>query len=300
MMAIGPSSVELGRLTEGLRALVRHEPGVMRVILVDDGPPSRDLRLALPAMPDSCRVEIVKSLRDGRGEPLMGGGCAVMLSGLRAAAESDVGDFLLKLDTDALVIRPFADSIGALMAREPQAGIIGACSRSPTGEPRSDAHHRRVFNNAGSWHVPRGQRKSVGRHHRFPSTWDEWRLLRLMRRARRSGCTMGENVSGGAYVITAEALRRMKSARLLETPTLWIKTLATEDGVIPLYARMLGLKLVDFADAGEVFGVTVRGLPCTLEEIAHRRYSIIHSIKNDPRASESDIRRFFAERLNVA
>ena len=83
---------------------------------------------------------------------------------------------------------------------------------------------------------------------------------------------------------------------MLDDLILWLDTFATEDGIIPLYAKMLGLELVDYVSRGEPFGVVVRGLPGTLDEILERGYSIIHSVKNDPRVTEAQVREFFAAR----
>ena len=298
MIAVGPADYETPRLVQLLEALYHYEPGVSRVVLIDDAMTPRDLLGPLPTPPASCSVEVVKSPRQGRGEPRMGGGTVVMLTGIKHAATGDVGRFLVKLDTDALIVAPFSGKLAALVDARPDTGIVGACYTSPNGKPRGDQHHRRVFGNATKLLLPHGERKSVGRRRRFPTTLKEWRLLRITRRAKRAGCTLGENVAGGAYAVTGEAIKRIKHAGLLDDVELWLETFAIEDGVIPLYAKMLGLTLVDHVKAGEVFGVVYRGLPAMPDEIVSLGYSIVHCTKNDERVSEADIYAFFAERRN--
>jgi hypothetical protein len=297
MIAVGPDPVELARTHDLLSALYFHEPLVSHVVIVDDAAAPRDLAAALPPAPATCRVRVVTSPRNGRGEPRNGGGCVVMTFGFFAASEGETGAFVLKLDTDALIVGPFYKKLKAVIDAEPLAGVIGACTVSPTGEARDDRHHRRVFDNAGKlWLVPK-ERKMVGRRFRsYPTTRRHWKLWRVVRRARRAGCTLGENVSGGAYALTAEAIRRMKASGLLGDYFLWVDTLATEDAVLPLYAKMLGLKLVDFVGRDQTFGIVYKGLPAPPEEIVSRGYGVIHSIKNDEQWSEAAIRSFFAAR----
>ncbi|HEY2441098.1 MAG TPA: hypothetical protein VGI07_12755, partial [Solirubrobacteraceae bacterium] len=57
-----------------------------------------------------------------------------------------------------------------------------------------------------------------------------------------------------------------------------------------------GFRLAGHVDEGETFAVAWRGLPDTPEGLVTRGYSIIHSVKNDPRITESEIRRDFAAR----
>jgi hypothetical protein len=296
MIAVGPDPVELVRLRDLLTSLVHFEPTVSRILLIDDSTEARDLSASVPPLPATCRLEILPSERRGRGRALMGGGCLVMLTGLREAHRGGVGAFVLKFDTDALVVAPFSQKLIGVIAREPDAGIIGACALSPTGKPRGDEYFRRVFGNFTRWRLPASERKLAGRMRSFPTRLVHVKLLRLTRRARKTGCTLGENVQGGAYAITAKAIDRMASAGYLDDVTVWLDTFALEDGVLPLYARMLGLKLVDYVGHHEVFGVVYRGLPASLDDIVERGYSIVHSIKNDERATEEQVRDYFARR----
>ena len=294
--ALGPGDKDIHRTADMLDALVHYEPGEMNVILIDDVAEPREILSRLPARPARCRVRVMKNPRRGQGHPLMGGHTTNILTAIRAAADDGVGNFLLKFDTDAQIIGPFSQRINDFFSAYPQAGIAGACTVSPNGKPRGGEFHSRVFSNAMAWRLPASERKTVGRHRSFPTSLTQLNLLRCVRRAVRNGYTMGENVQGGAYAIRGEAIRRMRSQGLLNNPRLWLDTFASEDGLTSMYTRSVGMTLQNCVDAGDVFGVTYRGLPFAKEQLAERGYAIIHSLKNDPAHTEEQLREYFKAR----
>jgi len=95
--------------------------------------------------------------------------------------------------------------------------------------------------------------------------------------------------------VSAEALRRMKSAGLLDDPLLWLHTPCTEDVVVSLYVRSVGLELKDFNADGEVFGVKHFGLADSPERLLARGFGVIHSIRDYRNFKESDTRQFFRD-----
>ena len=54
----------------------------------------------------------------------------------------------------------------------------------------------------------------------------------------------------------------------------------------------------NFVADGEVFGVRYKGLPYEPVILVERGYSVIHSVKNDSRMTEEEIREFFRARRN--
>ena len=88
----------------------------------------------------------------------------------------------------------------------------------------------------------------------------------------------------------------MANARMLEDPTRWLNTRFGDDIMLGVQTRALGLELVGMVGDGEPFGLRHVGLADTPERLVARGFSFIHSVKNDPDASEPEIREFFAAR----
>jgi hypothetical protein len=88
----------------------------------------------------------------------------------------------------------------------------------------------------------------------------------------------------------------MASAGMLDDPLRWLTTRIGDDIMLGIQARALGLELVGLVDPGDPFGLRWVGLPDTPARLLERGFSFIHSVKNDDRFDEAEIRRFFAER----
>ena len=72
-----------------------------------------------------------------------------------------------------------------------------------------------------------------------------------------------------------------------------------EELMMHMYARAAGFRLKNYVAPGEVFGIRLTGLPFDLQGLIDRRYSIIHSVKNDARYSEAGVREFFRVQRQV-
>jgi hypothetical protein len=79
----------------------------------------------------------------------------------------------------------------------------------------------------------------------------------------------------------------------LEDPLKWQYLPLGEDVIISMYTYAIGLRLEDFSDVGEPFGVQWRGLPYPPQDLLSRGHSVIHSVKNDRQLGEDGIRQFF-------
>ena len=137
------------------------------------------------------------------------------------------------------------------------------------------------------------KRRRVGR----PLPTNLWgrpaRLRRIIGKAVANGYVLGQSVQGGAYAISMRALHELASCRLLNDPFLWLNTDLVEDVMMSMLVRAAGMQLMGFAANGEVFGVLHKGLPDLPARLIERGYGIIHSIRNDSRFSEAEIRDFF-------
>ena len=61
-------------------------------------------------------------------------------------------------------------------------------------------------------------------------------------------------------------------------------------------ARAAGYDLQGLVGPGEPFGLARDGLPAPAEELLADGHTILHSVKNDPRHGEAELREFFRSR----
>lgn len=308
LIAVGPGEIEAGRTVDLVESLVAYEPdAASRIVVLDDSPEDRDLESLLrPAGGD--RIVVIRHLRrvgtsvDELPVTTLGPLCAGLLQALAWIAEQMPRNelrFVLKLDTDALVIAPFAKQIERLLAADPEVGLIGACRRTPNGTRRDVGHHAAIMRELHLPPVEWRRPQTIIRHLATrlglcgPSAGVPARVSRVVARARRNGYRYGEHCLGGAYALSADFLHRLHDRGHLDDPTQWMSTQCGEDVMLSMYTHAVGLHMADAVNAGEPFGIRYIGLPYTPEQLIERRYSLIHSVKNDSNATEDDIRAFF-------
>ena len=85
----------------------------------------------------------------------------------------------------------------------------------------------------------------------------------------------------------------MQFAGLFDDPHLWLHTHFSEDAMLTLYCRIVGLKPIGVAADGQVFGVQHYGIPDSPENLIKRGYRIVHSLKGDPKFTEAQLRQDF-------
>lgn len=298
LVAVGPGDREVERLRDLIAAIGYHESGAATLVIVDDDPVARDLDM-LPA-PPGLRLVAVHHQREQQNRVFSKGKgiCSVVMTGLAwIQAHADVR-FVLKLDTDSLVIAPFRQQILALLDQYPGTGMIGAYSRTPGGGTRDWSPHRRTIRTLSRHPLLRrllalrpGQAASgivpdeVGRH-----------MRRLVQAATRYGYTLGEHCLGGGYALNATLLDRMAATGWIYTAPLWARIDLPEDVMVGLHVRATGMEFLDHVDDGEVFGIRHIGLPFPPLNLAARGYAVIHAVKNDTGCDETTIRRFFEAR----
>jgi hypothetical protein len=273
---VGPSETDIERTRDLLAAIRAHEPRAERVVLVDDAPAPR-------SWPDG--VAVVPNPRAGRGIGTLGGTCTATLAGLAWAHANARGAWVLRLDTDALVIGPFVEAIEAQW--RPDDGVLGSCHRTCNGEVRD----------LSSWDF------TVRRH-----AWPVWlwrhppRRLRYVqppvrvarqavREALAKGYVPGEHCIAAGCAISATMLAAMAARGWLDEPRRWLNTRLGDDIMLGIMARALGL---DLRDVHAVFGLKHVGLADTPQRLVERGFAVVHSVKNDPDHGEEDIRSFFA------
>src|SRR5689334_3507393 len=300
VVLVGPADDEQYRVLDLLRSLSKYEPSVSRVVLVDDSLREREFAQDIGEI---LKIECIRNPRRGRGGNLTGGLCAGMIAGLKYIASSlqPECEFIVKLDTDALVVAPFAAKLARLFRENSLLGLAGAHRFTPNGDPRDFSCWSEIVRDLGRIWIANGKRlRRAGRLLPIALWGRAARRRHWVRRALAQNYVAGENVLGGSYAISAAAVRTLLAASALDDPLLWVDTELGEDVLVSLLVKAVGMELVDFCSDGDAFGVRYKGLPDEPARLTARGFSIIHSVKNDTQFTEDEIREFFAQRRRGA
>jgi hypothetical protein len=290
VVPVGPSATDAARLDDLLAALRHYEPNGGPVILLNDGGNAGSL-LQLLAQ-HGLEGDVWDNPRAGRGNAWLGRLTAGLASAYRRIAEDMPGRHVLKLDTDALVTGPFAQRLGLVLHAQSRAGLVGSVELTATGRANSSWFEQRVY-----------------RMTKLVSRWDQRpyfrtslvgpraRMRRLLRQAQSHGYKLAYAACGGAYLLTAGALQRLRCVEALRDERLVADDTLTEDIFFSIVVHACGLKVVEQNTAGDVFGVCWKGLPATsLDGVLQRHHAIIHSVKDHGPFTESATREFFRAR----
>jgi hypothetical protein len=280
VMPVGPTSTEVDRCRDTIDSIVRLEPAVRWIVLVDDDAAPRDLVAAVGAAETGVDVVRLDHLLPSGVASVYERLTVSVLAGLRWVTRHTTADVVMKIDTDALVIAPFADKLSRALA-DPAVGLIGSYDRTCNGEERSFDAWVALVQRAG-----RRRRLAAGRHAR--------RARRLVREARAAGYEWGEHVLACALAMPRIALDAIDAGGALDDPLAFAGAELADDPMLGILVRRAGFRLAGHVGEGETFAVAWRGLPDTPDRLVARGYAIIHSVKNDPRVTESEIRRYFA------
>ena len=293
IIPFGPGETEIQRVRDLLDSLWTYEPLTPLVTLIDDGGEDRDIAAEFTP-PPSCRIVALRNPRNGRGVGATSGLSAGMLFTL-AWIERNAPDicFIMKLDTDALVIAPFSKNVGRAFTENSAVGMVGLYDRLCDGQPRDQSSFqkmlRKLSNRAAVWRRPAIPGQYLTQHF-----FGRGATIRSqIRDAIAAGYRPAEFILGGAYAISGEAIRRMKLKGYFADPLLWLHTHFSEDVVLSMYTCGVGLQLLGLAADGQPFAVQHYGLPDTPERLLARGYSIVHSLKSDPHRSEEALRSTF-------
>src|SRR5713101_530924 len=118
LIPVGPGALESTRTVDLLDSLFTYEPAA-KAVIIDDTHGS-----GLAAQLQSALTSAVTIIRHPRAMPTdssLGPLCAGVLFGIEYIYNSAPVDFIVKLDTDALVIGSFSDKLGTKLADCPEA-----------------------------------------------------------------------------------------------------------------------------------------------------------------------------------
>ena len=297
-ICVGPGDYERSCFEDFANSLLHYEPGVARLAVVDDAIPPRSL-LERIHLPPSCQAIVIANPRQGRGSGWAAGLAAAVIAALCWLHEQGELDFVLKADTDTLIVASFAGQVHRQFLANPTVGMLGSGNRKYPDRPRNFITER--FNGPAMEKLLRQVTLWRRTHNKWPRLQLGFlgkygRIRSILRQAVINGYVLGENCVGGGYAISGVALGEMKKAGLLEEPLLWLHTPCGEDVVISLFIKRICRDLADFNGVGEPFGVSVKNSPFTPEELVERGYAIVHSVKSCGGKDEATTRAFFAAR----
>jgi hypothetical protein len=194
------------------------------------------------------------------------------LCGLRATSPDAA--FVLKLDTDALVIGHFSGQLKAEFAADRRLGILGSYDRTCTGGLRD-----------WSMWVPVLRRTT--RRLSLRSPWKVSAARRLLHAALAHGeYELGAHCLGGAYAVGPALARRHDLLRWEP----WIGSGLGEDVVMGVLCAAAGLRMRSMTAIGEPFGLAYTGLAGPPEWLRRRGHSIVHAVKDPDAGVEAEIR----------
>ena len=193
------------------------------------------------------------------------------------------------MDTDALVIGPFVEKLDHVVTANANVGMIGAYDRTPSGALRD------ISNNAATVKCIYRPKSLMQRIKYRWSHEPQAIVSRHIGDALKNGYAFGEHCLGGAYAVSGTMISRLPE-RGYDDPCAWLPIDCPEDVMVGIYTKATGCEFKSFVAENEVFGVRHRGLDDSPQRLLERGYSVIHAVKNDPKYSENEIRKFFKER----
>jgi hypothetical protein len=284
----GPDPSETERLRDLLESIKAVEPALTDLLLIDDAPQSRDLdKLAQEKGFQSTTV------LSGPRRPYFQRGfsslTSMSLQALSWFVGSTTAKAMVKMDTDALAIKPFSRRILAFHAEFPDFGMMGDADRTANGEilRYADVLYSSI-QRRWRW----GLRTTVNSFLR--NSFKTGRQRNLMGQAYANGYTAGELCQGGAYSVSRVCALKMADCGLLTAPDLWSFTDLgwSEDILMTAYCYITGLKhCVD----QDIICSAYKQLRYPPKELQVLPFALIHSIKDSATQSESQIRGFFKE-----
>lgn len=178
-----------------------------------------------------------------------------------AAAQYDT-PFVLKLDSDALITGPgLVDDITAFMDRNPALGMFGRHLINVDGTIKSFAM------------LTDAVRIELGRPAGERPWWEP-----ICEVATDKGWARGENVFGGAYVLTTPCVQAMDAAGYLDPDWDTWRSSMSEDVYFTMCTVAAGFGRGQFGVPNGPMALAWRGLPCSPAEILERGWSVVHSV----------------------
>jgi hypothetical protein len=295
ILLVGPDQIEVERARDTVESLSSYEGTRFSLYLVDDDLRGRSLGESIaPELLRQRRVIELVNPRRGQGCGWGSGAAAGVLAALAKIAGRQDLSFVVKLDTDSLVINEFSEQVAAKFEELPQVGILGTYQFNPARmKDRSSAPAcEKLLRQFTVW-----RRTPAGGPAVQMAFWGKYKRRRqVLRQAILNGYRLGEHCAGGGYAMSLACARALHAQGWLGDPLLWLQVPLGEDSVSALLAAAAGYQVKSFDREGEPFAIRHFGLPDTPERLVQRRHSIIHSVKDHGAQKEEILRSYFRER----
>jgi hypothetical protein len=283
----GPSPQEFDRIADVMASLHHFEPGVTRVVIVNDEHTGRhDLMAAAGPLAD--RTTVIENPRDPAADGWSEGVLVGIASGLQELLDGPDLDWILRMDSDALAIGPFDAAVSDRFASDPTIGMVGTYLYDIDGTPRDFGRTgvpvRRLHMPVSLWKAQRTAKTSL-----FGTGRERKRVIDA---ARERGYGWGEHVQGGAYGLSIAAVRAVAERGWLDCE-LWKGSYVSEDVIMSIQILALGYRMEGMVSPGEPFAVRHVGLPAPPQELHDAGYAIVHSLKGNEGRTEDEVRAEF-------
>lgn len=193
-------------------------------------------------------------------------------------------DFLVKLDTDALIVgsKLFEQIARYFEDHSPDIGQIGSYRIRADGKKRTRWRWF-LYLLFTVYFKSQLSRNSL--------IWSE-----CLAKAKKNGYRLGESMLGGAYIYKYECIRKIIALYPyldIEKDKLYLTKIG-EDVIFSLLTFASGYKIGDFAGPNDPMAIAHKSLPIDKEEIVKQKKQIIHSIREGTNGeSEESLRAFF-------
>jgi hypothetical protein len=310
VVPLGPSAPDLHGLGELLEAFGEFAPWAGPFVIVNDrADPS-----AVQGLLDQHQLKgvVLPNPRAGKGSPLLGRLNTGLFHAYAFLAQHSPGYHVLKIDTDALLIRPLQAPLEALLASAPDGGYFATTAHEYLSAEEKDVTAlRHAAGASGDWNcIPRDFKRLadyLSRRETFP--WFSQQILgsravarRLIRRAYANGYRFETAINSGVALLSAEAIRRFAQLpELRHRGFLASDAWFGEDHLSLIATHAVGLRIVPQNQPGDLLHSRWRGLPGTdLADLDARGHALIHSLKSRPPFNEAETRAYFrARRLRL-
>ncbi len=186
-----------------------------------------------------------------------------LADGFLKALESTQSKIILRLDQDALITNHgLLEAILEYTKVNSTIGIFGVY-REDYNRPRSFESHRRLINS---------ELFGIRRLIRGKPFW-----VRILANAEKRGYRRGDNVFGGAYLITRTCLERLKSFGALDVPN-YFRSQLMEDVYFSMATVAVDLDMGHFAAPDGPLCLEWRGLPKPARDLWAENFMVVHSV----------------------
>lgn len=283
LIFVGPGDIEAKRLRRLLTSLLLHEPNVQTIVIIDDTSGHEFDNIVPPEV--LSRTVILSNPRKGRGSWWQGGLCVGLAEGLRWIGENQNAKFVVRLDTDALIIGSFANRIGNVFDQDSQIGLLGTWDKYAFSGKQRLPHED--VNKILPYILEKASRRfAIWRHSEQPlraqcCLLSKDRLVRkIILSAIQNGYRPGDFLQGGGYAIRGQLVKDLYVYHLTSYPLAFLYQQYSEDTLVTLFCYSMDYFPKGFNQPGDVFGVEYQGLPATIPQLTDAKYAIIHSIKD--------------------